>query len=219
MRRQAVVAIVAALVVGVLLSVLLIRPKMSEVRDARKQVETAQREEIELRATLAQLKQAQREAPAIQARLAQFELLLPSSPDLPSFIRQVQGAANTDGVDLASIAPSPPTVLTAVGTASGVSTITVTLNVSGGFFRMESFLARLEELQRVVEVRNLSLSPKVDEDTGERSLQGTITLVMYVAEPGARPPTARPAGTATPAPTASPGSAATSPTPTAGATP
>lgn len=192
MRRQILIAIAAAVAVVLLFTLLLIKPKLGQIKEVNDKIETAEGRETDLRLSLRQLEQARRDAPATQAELAKFQLLLPPTPDLPTFIRQLQAAANADGIDLQSIAPSPPTSLGGGPGAKGpqevvgVQTINVNLQVLAGFFRLESFLARLEDLQRVVEVRSISISPQVDEVTGETVLQSTITLTMYVAEPGAR---------------------------------
>jgi Tfp pilus assembly protein PilO len=207
-----IVAVVAAVVVVMLFWIVLIKPKSNEVGQVNKKVEDANSQGQKLRLQLAQLQNAKDNAPATQAKLAKFELLLPPTPDLPTFIREVQAAANADGIDLQSIAPSPPSAL-ASGTAAAatgptIETISVNLQVQGGFFRMESFLARLEDLQRVVQIKNLSMSPIRDKLTGELTLQSTITLTMYVVPVNATAAQVKKATTKTspsPAPKASPG--------------
>jgi Tfp pilus assembly protein PilO len=213
MRRQIAVAVVAAVAVVLLLLFALIEPKSHQVGQVRQQVADAQRQEESLRLQLRQLENAKANATATEGVLATFNQLLPSTADLPTFIRIVQAAANADGVNLQSIAPSPPTTLqvTGGGTASGVNTISVNLSLSAGFFRLESFLSRLELLQRVVEVRNVSIAGATDPNTGAFTLQSTITLIMYVVQPNASvprgaipaPPTPTPSASASP--TSSPG--------------
>jgi Tfp pilus assembly protein PilO len=212
--RRFAVAGAAAAVVLVVFFLVVLRPTLARIGQVREQVTAEEGRAASLRLTLRQLRQAEQSAPVIMERLARFERLLPATPDLPSLITQLQAAATTSGVDLVSIAPSPPQALTG---ATGIQTISVTLQVRGGFFRLESFLTRLEdgrEFQRVVEVTSLSIAPEVDPTTGLQTLSSTITLRMYVVQPnatltGAAPapaasPRPTPAGTASPAPSPSP---------------
>lgn len=204
MRRNVIIAVAAAVAVVLLFWFFLIKPKGADIRDVNNKIEEARTTERQLRLSLQRLEEARRSTTATQAKLAKFQLLLPPTPDLPTFIRQVQAAANADGIELRSIAPSPPAPLGGAAAASGIQEISVNLQVIGGFFRMESFLARLEDLQRVLEVRSISLAPTTDKITGEFTLQSTITLTMYVVAPGARASAVRTQTRSTPRATASP---------------
>ena len=106
-----------------------------------------------------------------------------------------------------SIAPSPPSALPS---ATGVQTVSVNLQVTGGFFRLETFLTRLEStIKRVIEVQSLAISPQTDATTGLTTLGSTITFKMYVVQANAHvagpgPVTPPPTGSATPSPTPTP---------------
>lgn len=219
MRRQYLVAGAAALIIIVLMFFVLIKPKSGDIKSVNARIAAEQKTEQDLRAQRRQLEQARADAPATQAELAKFNALLPAQPALAVFIRQVQAIANREGIDLTSIAPSPPTALQAPGgraAVTGVQTISVNLNVVGGFFRLESFVARLETLARVVEVRSIAITPTTDQLTGAFTLQSTITLTMYVVQPGAQAPAGSiPVPSASVAPSPSPtGTASPSPSPT-----
>lgn len=223
MKRQ--FAIAGAIGVIVLLAgyVLLLKPVGGKIKAAKAETATAQAEEATLRTQLKILKEAARNAPQISAQLAKFDLLLPRTSDLPTFIRQVQEAADESGVELNSIAPSPPSAIAGGPGADpalvgkGVFALNVVLNVDGGFFRIKSFLGRLEGLQRVVQVNNIAVTPSETEE-GVSTLQSTITMQMFVVNPatqlpgaGIASPSPSPAATgqggqsgpATPAPTSS----------------
>jgi Tfp pilus assembly protein PilO len=212
MRRYAAAAI-AAVVITAIFFLFLLSPKLKEIKEVRAEIETAQDEGQTLRNRLRQLRAAQQTEPTTRARLAVFDRLLPPTPDLPSLIRQLQTAASASGIDLRSLAPSPPTDLTG---RPGVQSVSVTVQVVGGFFRLQSFLTRLEELQRVVEVNAISISSGTDETTGLSLLSSTITFRMYVVQPNASPGGAAPAPAPTSPPTSNPTPASTTPpTPTA----
>ena len=193
-RRYVLTAIAAVLIVAVFF-LFLLSPKLKDISEVREQIETAQNESETLRNRLRQLQTAQRDEPTTRARLAVFDRLLPPTPELPSLIRQLQTAATASGIDLRSIAPSPPGALTG---RTGVQVVSVTIQVVGGFFRLQSLLTRLEELERVVEVTSIAISPQTDVVSGLFTLSSTITSRMYVVAPNASPGGAAP----TPAPTA-----------------
>jgi Tfp pilus assembly protein PilO len=199
MIRRYVAAGAIAVVLVALFGLFLIKPKLAEITEVREQIATQRAQNQSLQIRLRQLDQAAQNAPATVARLALYDRLLPPTPDLPSLIRQLQGAATASGIELVSIAPGPPQTHPE---ATGVEVVSVNLQIRGGFFRLESFLARLEDLQRVMEVTSIAIGPETDEATGLQSLTSTITTRMYVVQPNARlggaAPSPAPNPTATP---------------------
>lgn len=198
-RRPLVIAAAAALVVTLLYTVVILRPKLAEISATKAKVVEAQAEETRLRVEITRLEELQRNQPATIARLAKISQYLPSTPQLPAFIRLAQQAATLAGVDLESIAPSQPAALSG---ATGVETIAITLLINGAFARVQDFLARMENLPRIVEIRALSLSPQIDELSSTTTLSSTLSMTMYVVQPGARLTGASSSdGAATPSPT------------------
>lgn len=193
MRNRLIVAGAGAVAVTVLFWFVLLSPKLGSIDEVRTQLQSARQDEQTLRNRIDQLKAARKNAPAARARLAALALMLPTGPDLPNFIRQMQDASEAAGVDLATIAPGAPTETQA---GSGVQTITVTVGFTGPFRRVADFIARLENLQRVLQINSLSLSSSGSEG-GTTTLQGTVNMVMYVVAANA-------AVSTPPAPSASP---------------
>ncbi len=205
-RRQLIIAGVVAVVVTAVFFVFLLKPKLNDISKTRSDVATARAEQDTLNAQLGHLKDVKKNAPQTMAKLAALSQYVPTTPDLPGFIQQVQNASTASGIDLQSIAPSPPAAVTG---SSGVSTISVTLMCQAGYFRIEDFLARLENLQRAVEVRAISLSPIQSPVSSELVLSSTISLTMFVAQPNANARGAlaapAPSVTASPSPSATGG--------------
>ena len=201
-RRQIVIAAAIAVGVTVLFFFFLLKPKLSDISKARDDVQTARSEEQTLRVELQHLQDVRKNAPQTTAQLASLSQSLPSNADLPGFIQQVQDAATRSGIDLQTIAPSPPAD---VSGATGVQAITVGLTAQGGFFRVEDFLARLENLSRAVEVRALSLAPVATPISSELILNTTFTLNMFIVQPNATALGAVrvPSASASPSPSAS----------------
>ncbi|MBI4728880.1 MAG: type 4a pilus biogenesis protein PilO [Acidobacteria bacterium] len=191
MKKQMAIAAVASVLLTAVFYVALLKPKMSAVAETRTQVDAARVEQQTLENKIRKLQAARRNAPAYLARLDRLTRMLPSDPDLPGFIRLVQRAAEDSGVDLKSIAPAQPAE---VAGAKGVQMIQVTLAFEAGFRRVQDFLGRLESLDRIVEVRSLTLNPQTDPDTQQTLLDGSLGLQMYVAAESVSPaPRATPA--------------------------
>jgi Tfp pilus assembly protein PilO len=167
----------------VLFFLVVLKPKLNQITDVRQKIEQERDQAQTLQNRLRQLQQAQRDEVTIRNRLSVFDRLLPQTPDLPSMIRQLQTAATASGMNLISMAPSPPSALTG---AVGVQTVNVNLQVLGGFFRLQSFLTKLEDLPRVVEITSMSIAPQKDAVTQLDTLASTITFRMYVVQPNAR---------------------------------
>jgi Tfp pilus assembly protein PilO len=208
-RRYAAAGAIALLIV-LFFYLFLLKPKFAQISDVRGQVDEARQQTQSLQLRLSQLRAAAQNAQETADKLERFRRLLPPSPSLPTLIRDLQDDATATGMDLVSIAPSPPSAL---ANATGIDTVNVNLVVTGGFFRLETFLTRLENPQkRVMEVQSISIAPAVDPVTGLTSLNTTINLRMYVVQEGAkltgaaaRPvttPTTRPTSTASPSPAA-----------------
>src|SRR5205085_11511836 len=107
----------------------------------------AQQQQQTLQAQVAQLQQAKQEAKQVQGELQQLQAKIPPTADLPSLIRELQGAADAAAVDFMSVSPGTPI---APVTGTGVSTIPTSIQVGGSFFSVQEFLFRLEQLPRAV---------------------------------------------------------------------
>ncbi|MFA5889360.1 MAG: type 4a pilus biogenesis protein PilO [Actinomycetota bacterium] len=182
-RRQLAVVAGVAVLVTLAFFVLLLNPKLGQISAARDDTVTAEQEEAQLRLDLKRLQGVRERAPTVIAQLAKVSQFLPSTPDLPGFIRLLQQAATESGVDLQSIAPSPPQTLE---NATGIQRISVMVVVEGAFRRIEDYMARVENLSRVVTVDALSLNPAQSELSRTIVLQGSLTMQMYVVSPTAR---------------------------------
>lgn len=174
------------------------RPNRAELADLNQQIETTKVEIRALEAELQRLQALQRNEPQLRADLARLTDALPPDHRVPSFILQLQEAANLAGVDFLSIGPSQP----APAAAGGHQVISVSLSTTGTFFQVEDFIFRLGRLDRAVTIDSFSLSPAAP------LLSVGMSLRMF-SLPEAAPPAPAPA----PAPGASPAPAA-SPTPT-----
>jgi Tfp pilus assembly protein PilO len=197
-RQELVLAVVGALLVLVAATLLLIRPTRQATAEARADRDTAVAESQTLRdqiKALEALKPKEAELKA-QAELAKAEF--PATPALPGLVDALQDAASQSGVELGTVAPSTPEASTV---NSLLAQITTTVNVSGGYFEIQDFLVRLENLvkgsdparvtPRSVLVESVNLTGGSDEQaTGDSAvaagaaaspdeLEGNIVLTVF----------------------------------------
>jgi Tfp pilus assembly protein PilO len=142
-RQELVLAVAGALLVLVAGVMLAIRPTRQATAEARADRDAAAAESQTLRdqiKALEALKPKEAELKA-QASLAKDEF--PATPGLPALVDALQDSASQAGVDLGTVSPSTPQASTL---NPQLAEITTTVAVSGGYFEIQDFLVRLENL-------------------------------------------------------------------------
>jgi Tfp pilus assembly protein PilO len=196
-RQELVVAVVGALLVLVAGVMLLIRPTRQATGEARADRDAAAAESQSLRDQIKALEALKPKEAGLksQAELAKAEF--PATPGLPALIDALQDSASQAGVDLGTVAPSTPQTSSL---NPQLAEITTTVNVSGGYFEIQDFLVRLENLvkgsdpgrvaPRSVLVQSVNLAGNSEDATGDSAaattddggsgeLQGDIVLTVF----------------------------------------
>jgi type IV pilus assembly protein PilO len=172
MRQWSILTAVTVAVVLALGWVALISPQHSRASSLRTQAADSDQANSKLLAQIGQYQQQQKNLPAEEKIIDGVNTKVPDNPALPSLIRQLSAAATGAGVDLSSLSPSTPTLVSAAsgrlpsvgaashGVAGGVlAQIPVTIQVQGSYFNVESFLSAIENLSRAMMVTSFSLAP------------------------------------------------------------
>lgn len=179
MRRNPLVAVGVAALVGLLFWIFILAPRGNEIRDLNGQISSAEGELDALNGQLASLESI--DGAALQRELAIYRGMIPPTPDEKGMIEILLAAADRANVSLDGFqfgSPSP-------ASAAPVSAITVTFTVEGGYFDLARFLFELEHLERLAIVRSISVVPGV----GGLSLPLTVELYStdISAGPGSDP--------------------------------
>jgi Tfp pilus assembly protein PilO len=219
-RNELVLAGVGALLVLVAATLLLVRPTRQATADAKAERATAVSESQALRDQIKALEALKPHQAELRSKATLAKAEFPATPALPALVDALQDAAGLAGVELGTVAPSTPKTSTA---SPLLAEITTTVNVSGGYFEIQDFLVRLENLVKgadpdridprsmLIESVNLasgsetatgdSAAATADTSTSADELSGNIVLTVFQL--------AQPSGTsgtpAAPAATASPG--------------
>jgi Pilus assembly protein, PilO len=141
--RERLIGVAAMMLVLVAGAMLLVRPQREATSLARDEERAAQRESRTLHDQIRALEALQANEATLreQARKALAEF--PATPALPSLVNALQDLADKAGVDLASVAPSTPKPSSLHPQLVEIAT---QLTVNGGYFEIQDFLTRLEDL-------------------------------------------------------------------------
>jgi Tfp pilus assembly protein PilO len=200
-RRAPIVAGIAVVAVVLIVAVLLVLPKMGQVKDADAALTEAQGEQATLGAQLAALQQAQAEAPVNRETIRKVQQAIPPTVDQQGFMLLMQNVAVQSSIDVLTVTPNTPVF----DAATGLSTISNAINVTGSYFALTEFLFKIETLPRAAKATSVSIAPAPS--VGDPDLLTlTANVEMYTSDQSAGPGS-------TPGPTAT-GGATTPTTPT-----
>lgn len=181
LKQYVVFTVLGCLVVLAAGWFLLVSPKRSDASALRTAAESQVAANAQLSTQLQVLKAQAKDLPKQQARLAAVAAKIPANPALPALVRALTAAATASGVELVSMTPGNPTLVVgaaattpaattgsaaAAPTTAGASpsagqlaSIPLTLNIVGGYFQAEQFVAALESLPRSMRVTALTVAP------------------------------------------------------------
>jgi len=139
-RLLGVAAMVLVLVAG---AMLLVRPVRESTSQARDDERAARRESQTLQDQIRVLQSLQANEATLREQAAKALAEFPPTPALPGLVNALQNLADKAGVELASVSPSTPKPSSL---HPQLAEITTQLNVTGGYFEIQDFLSRLEDL-------------------------------------------------------------------------
>ncbi len=155
--RRATIIVAAVAGIAVLAGgwFLLVKPVRADISKVKAQTSQQQSDNDSARLQLQSMRSIAKHLPAEKAELAVLSQRVPNQVQLPSILRSMQALAKASGVTLVSITPTVPSPL---ASAPGISTVGISLNVSGGYAEIEQFDSALEGLQRTFLVSGFSMT-------------------------------------------------------------
>lgn len=202
--RTRLIAAVAGVVIGlVLFFFLFIRPRRTELREVRAEVEAAEQQTNVLQNELRHLRQLQADAPGLQAKLTRIRRYVPETADVTNFLFQVQEASDEAGVRFTQVQfelPKPPPE------GAPVAEVRVTINARGGYFSIQDFFRRLYALKRALRIDNVQMTGQTEGGGEVTTINLQIAARIFFELPPTTPATVPgAASTAPPPPTPTPG--------------
>lgn len=134
--------LLGVLLIGVLWFLFLFKPASDELAEVNEEITATQDRQTQLNSELAALRSIRQDVTSIEATLAAYETLVTPDPGLPSLLRQLQMSADASGMDLERVSPGEPLPLEEI---ENILSISVAIEVEGGYFQLVDFLRRLED--------------------------------------------------------------------------
>jgi Tfp pilus assembly protein PilO len=157
MRRNILIFVLILVAVTVAAFLLVYRPQSQNITEAREEADVAEQDVQRLRLELARREALREQAAELRAEAVRLDAAMPTDdPQLARLILQLQESADASGIEWISVSPSLPA---AVEGNPGVLEINLSLNVQGGYFQVQDYITRLENLARAVKVLSTGLSP------------------------------------------------------------
>ena len=165
-KKLVAIAVGASLAVMLIWYVALWGPRRSSIKAAKARTEAAQSQAADLRVRLSRLQDLQQGATLRRSQLETLRVAVPDQPNLAQFILDANDAATHAGIDFLSVSPAPPAATTAVATSTagkpaqgaGPSSISIGMNITGGYFQILDFMNRLNDLPRIVVIDSINVT-------------------------------------------------------------
>jgi type IV pilus assembly protein PilO len=172
------VAIVPSVILVALVVYLVILPKKDRIEVLKKEI-TKQEQDISKSLSMVQrLDQLRAENERIRAELKELEEYLPEEKEISSLLKQIEDLSREAELEILSWKPASKR-----RHSSGiVYEVPVSISLTGSYHRLGRFFSSLTQLNRIVNVNNISLgSPSLRGD--EASLSVSFSAVTFTAIP------------------------------------
>lgn len=187
-RNTLIFGILIILLVVVGFYFLLLSPLRSEFAARTEERESKEVQLQQLQQEVADLEAIAENSPDIERQLLELSKRVPTQPEVPSFVVQVEEISQAAGVTQLSIQPGesgPPEG------GGDFSSIPITMTFEGTYEQLQDFMVRIQNLVRLVGVSEVSYENAEQEGEGttldsgiERLLQVEIVAEIYFQPSG-----------------------------------
>jgi type IV pilus assembly protein PilO len=176
------------LIIGLLLIVLVVvayyflilSPLLNKLDERAQERDDKEAQLANLQQEVAQLEAIRRKAPEIQRQLLELSKLVPTQPEIPTLVVQIEEIADASGVTQLRIEPGTP------GPPPGGGdflVVPITMTFNGTYEEMQDFLLRTRNLARLVTVKNVTFCRPSDQRVAEGVL-GDVSVNCPEVEVG-----------------------------------
>lgn len=175
MRRALLILIPLMLIVGAAFYFFVWSPVGLDIEDEEQQLATLVTEQRALDQRLQTLQRVNERLPEYDRANATMLLSLPETPQIDALTDELSLLATNSNVVWSQVSFSTPGDLA----ISGYRDVAISMSIEGQYFEVLGFLYGLSELDRLVRVDSINVSPSLDVDTGVNSLNVTINAVAF----------------------------------------
>ncbi|HWS80754.1 MAG TPA: type 4a pilus biogenesis protein PilO [Rubrobacter sp.] len=152
-RNILILGILGIVIVVIGFYFLLLSPLLQSLNEQAEAREDKQAQLEQVQQEVNELEEVRRNSPEIQRQLLELSKRVPTQPQIPTLVVQVEEIADASGVTQLSVDPEPPTAPAGGG---DYQVVPVTMQFNGTYDQMQDFLLRTRNLTRLVTVTNLS---------------------------------------------------------------
>lgn len=159
-RTSLVFGILGFVLVTALWWLFVISPTNTRIADAQDGLESAQDNQVLLQTQLMRLKKIQENELTYRSAIGALEAAIPPTPQMPALIDVLAELAVDSGVQWESGTYGNPVEVE----GEDYFAIPVNLSVNGQFFEVLGYLYGIADLERIVRIDAVSLTPQEDDD-------------------------------------------------------
>ena len=159
-RTGLILGVLAMLLVTALWWFFVISPTNTRIADAQDQLQSAEDNEVLLRTQLSRLKKIQENELTYRSAIGALDAAIPPTPQMPALIDTLAELAEDSGVEWESGTYGNPVEVE----DEDYFEIPVNLTVKGQFFEVLGYLYGIADLERIVRIDAVTLSPTEDDD-------------------------------------------------------
>jgi type IV pilus assembly protein PilO len=162
-RNILILGILGIVIVVIGFYFLLLSPLLQSLNEQAQAREDKQAQLEQVQQEVNELEEVRRNSPEIQSQLLELSKRVPTQPQIPTLVVQVEEIADASGVTQLSVDPEPPTAPAGGG---DYQVVPVTMTFDGTYDQMQDFLLRTRNLTRLVTVTGLSYcrNPTIGEE-------------------------------------------------------
>ena len=162
-RNILILGILGIVIIVVGYYFLLLSPLLQRLDEQAQAREDKQAQLEQVQQEVNELEEVRRNSPEIQSQLLELSKRVPTQPQIPTLVVQVEEIADASGVTQLSVDPEPPTAPAGGG---DYQVVPVTMTFDGTYDQMQDFLLRTRNLTRLVTVTGLSYcrNPTIGEE-------------------------------------------------------
>jgi type IV pilus assembly protein PilO len=151
-RNILILGILGIVIIVVGYYFLLLSPLLQKLDEQAQAREDKQAQLEQVQQEVNELEEVRRNSPEIQSQLLELSKRVPTQPQIPTLVVQVEEIADASGVTQLSVDPEPPTAPAGGG---DYQVVPVTMLFNGTYDQMQDFLLRTRNLTRLVTVTEL----------------------------------------------------------------
>ena len=152
-RNILILGILGIVIVVIGFYFLLLSPLLQSLNEQAQARDDKQAQLEEVQQQVNELEEVRSNSPEIERQLLELSKRVPTQPQIPTLVVQVEEIADASGVTQLSVDPEPPTAPAGGG---DYQVVPVTMQFDGTYDQMQDFLLRTRNLTRLVTVTDLS---------------------------------------------------------------